>query len=77
MTNETVADTKQIKALKACPMSQDEIENKYKGLAAKYPNAADLPYRTLSNTWRELGLSAKAIGRRTGALLTWTVRAIQ
>lgn len=72
MTNtETVADTKQIKALKACPMSADEIYDKYKGLAAKYPNAADLPYRTLSNTWRELGLSAKAIGL-LGLLAYWS-----
>ena len=69
--NETTAESKQIQALKACPMSQDEIEHKYKGLAAKYPNAADLPYRTLSNTWRELGLSAKAIGL-LGLLAYWS-----
>lgn len=74
MTNtETAANTKQIQALKACPMSQDEIENKYKGLAAKYPNAADPQYRTLSNTWRELGLSAKAIGL-LGLLAYWSSR---
>lgn len=74
MTNtETVADTKQIQALKACPMSVDEIYNKYKALAAKYPNAADLPYRTLSNTWKELGLSAKAIGL-LGLLAYWSAQ---
>lgn len=73
MTNvETVADTKQIQALKACPLSQDEIESKYKALAAKY-NAVDPQYRTLSNTWRELGLSAKAIGL-LGLLAYWSSR---
>ena len=73
MTNvETVADTKQIQALKACPMSQNEIYSKYKALAAKY-NAVDPQYRTLSNTWRELGLSAKAIGL-LGLLAYWSSR---
>lgn len=72
MNNRTAADTKQIKALKACPLSQDEIYNKYKGLAAKY-KAADPQYRTLSNTWKELGLSAKAIGL-LGLLAYWSSR---
>jgi DNA-binding CsgD family transcriptional regulator len=74
MTNtETAANTKQIKALKACPMSQNEIYNKYEALAAKYPNSDNEPYRTLSNTWKELGLSAKAIGL-LGLLAYWSSR---
>lgn len=73
MTDKTTADTKQIQALKACPMSQDEICNKYKALAVKYnsDSVKDLQYRTLSNTWRELGLSAKAIGL-LGLLAYWS-----
>ena len=75
MTDKTAdTETKQIQALKACPLSQDELYNKYKYLVAKYPNSdsvKDLQYRTLSNTWRELGLSAKAIGV-LGLLSYWS-----
>lgn len=76
MTEKT-ADTKQIQALKACPLSQDEIYKKYEYLVAKYPNSDSdnehEPYRTLSNTWRELGLSAKAVGL-LGLLAYWSAR---
>lgn len=64
-------NTEQVKTMVAIPLLITDIEDKYKDLAAKYPNAADLPYRTLSNTWRELGLSAKAIGL-LGLLAYWS-----
>ena len=76
MTNRTAdTETKQIQAVKACPMSQDEIYDKYKALAVKYNSESvkDLQYRTLSNTWQELGLSVKAIGL-LGLLAYWSSR---
>lgn len=76
MTNRTAdTETKQIQAVKACPLSQDELYNKYEYLVAKYnsDSVKDLEYRTLSNTWRELGLSAKAIGL-LGLLAYWSSR---
>lgn len=72
MTNVETADTtKQVKTLVASPLLITEIEDKYKDLADKY-NAADLEFRTLSNTWQER-VSAKAIGL-LGLLAYWSSR---
>lgn len=73
MDNRTADTTTQVKTLVASPLLITEIEDKYKDLADKYPNAADLEFRTLSSTWRELGLSAKAIGL-LGLLAYWSAR---
>lgn len=72
MTNRTADTTKQVKTLVASPLLITEIEDKYKDQAAKYPNAADLEFRTLSNTWQER-VSAKAIGL-LGLLAYWSAR---
>ena len=71
MTTETADTTEQVKTLAASPLLITEIEDKYKDQAAKY-NAADLQFRTLSNTWRER-VSAKAIGL-LGLLAYWSAR---
>ena len=71
MTNRTADTTKQVKTLVASPLLITEIEDKYKDLADKY-NAADLEFRTLSNTWQER-VSAKAIGL-LGLLAYWSAR---
>lgn len=76
MTNETIADTtEQVKTMVASPLLITEIEDKYKDLLDQYPSSKDLQFRTLSNTWRELGLSAKAIGL-LGLLAYWSSRLI-
>lgn len=72
MDNRTADNTEQVKTMVAIPLLITDIEDKYKDLAAKY-NAADLQFRTLSSTWRELGLSAKAIGL-LGLLAYWSSR---
>ena len=71
MDNRTADNTEQVKTMVAIPLLITDIEDKYKDLAAKYPSSKDLEFRTLSNTWRELGLSAKAIGL-LGLLAYWS-----